>query len=141
MIKIKKVTYQPADIYAMNAVPQLVLQAPAAGKGRTILGITHDMEFETAAYTGAALLLYGTDPANWQTFVDTKTLAAVGNINQPALRTSVQDLSGFSGELRHSASPFTTVKDFYVTTDGLAATGDSPIDVYIAYEDRDISES
>ena len=58
-IQVKKVTYTPADIYALFATPQLVLPAPAAGFVNNILGITHDMEFNTAAYTGAIRFDYG----------------------------------------------------------------------------------
>lgn len=127
MVVVKKVTLTPAAIVAMFAVPLKVLNAPPANKINNILAISHDMTFATAAYTGALRFYYGNNAAlALKVFFEENTLSSAVNVNLPAQK-------GIASE-----TVFSTTKDFYVTTDALAATGDSTITAYIVYEESDI---
>ena len=123
MIQVKKVTFTPADIFAMYVTPQLVLPAPPAGMVNNILGVTHDLVFNTLAYTGANSLRYFSNIAVDDTIITgLYELISIVNRNLPGKQTDGLYL------------PFSTTKNFYVTTDAQAATGDSNIDAYIIYE-------
>ena len=124
-IKIKKITYTPANIYAMFATPQIVLPAPPIGYVNNILGITHKMVFNTAAYTIATAFLYGYEAGpNAMVYLDGYSLPSVTNVNQPLSKYT--DTTLF----------ISTTEDFYIMTDGAAATGDSNIIAYIVYEQK-----
>lgn len=124
-IRVKKITYTPADIFAMNGTPQNVLAAPAAGYVNNILAISHDMVFNSAAYTGATDLIYGYDATlGTGLFYDTVSLAALADTVIPC------------GKITATNPIFTTSRDFYITTNGPAATGDSDIIAYVVYETK-----
>lgn len=124
-IRVKKVTMNPAYIMGMFATPQIVLPAPAAGYINNILGVSHDMVYNSAAYTVAAAIRYGsTGPGIRYVFFDNVILASTVDSNMP--------IQKFSATL----TSFSTTKDFYVTTDAAAATGDSTITAYIIYETK-----
>lgn len=125
MIQVKKITYTPANIYAMFATPQMVLPAPPAGFVNNILSVTHDMTFNTLAYTGAVNFRYGLTLNNTvYIFIDNQSLAAIYDINYTLLKQSAL------------AVMFSTTKAFYITTNAAAATGNSNIDAYIIYETK-----
>ena len=125
MIQVKKITYAPSDIYAMFGTPQNVLPAPDAGYVHNILGITHEMTFNTLAYSGASSFHYGVeDLQNIPVFTEDRVLAEENNYAQPSLKPDA------------NATPFSTTKDFYVTVDFEATTGDSDIIAYIIYEKK-----
>lgn len=127
MIRVKQITYLPADIFAMFAVPQMILPAPPSGKINNIVSVTHDMVFSTLAYTVATFIGYGKNPANNRyIFYDSISLPAVANSNFP-LNKLVADFVTFS-----------TIKDLFVTTDAAALTGDSKIKAFIIYEQKDV---
>ena len=125
MIQVKKIIYTPANIYAMFATPQIVLAAPPAGYANNILGISHHLIFNTLAYTVATVFTYAktTNPTYYYA-TEVVTLPSVNSINTTLLRNLA------------SATPFTTVEDFKVTTNAAAATGDSNINAYIIYETK-----
>jgi hypothetical protein len=124
-IKVKKITYTPADIYAMNGAPQLVLAAPAAGYANAILGISHNMVYNSAAYTVAQYLYYNIYPGNGANpFEDSYTLQFTNDI-------SIASAKQFAAN-----SVYSTQNALYVTTDAVAATGDSDIIAYIVYETK-----
>jgi hypothetical protein len=125
MIQVKKITYSPADIIAMFVTPQLVLPAPAAGYVNNIIGISHDLVFNTLGYTVATEIWYG-----WQLSAGTTVFTGRFILDRIA-NTNIPCLDG-----QASQTPFSTTKDFYVTTDVQAATGDSPIDAYIIFETK-----
>ena len=123
MIQVKKIIYTPADIIAMFAVPQTVLAAPASGFVNNILAISHDMVFNANAYTVASGFIYKAivgDPNI--IFIDNDILNESIDINHPVLKIT----SNFSA--------YSTIKAFKVTTNDLAATGDSDVTAYIVYE-------
>lgn len=124
-VKVKKITYTPANIFAMFATPQVVLSAPAAGYVNNILGISHDMVYNSAVYTVATSLLYGYNSSlGSNVYNEPNILITAGDVNLPA-GIGIAFNGGYS-----------TTKDFKVTTDAAAATGDSDIDVYIIYETK-----
>ena len=123
MIKVKKITYTPANIVAMFATPQIVLPAPPSGYVNNIMAISHELVFGTAAYTGGSFLFYDLLRPGLTIISDGTMLPAGGNMSLPANKASA------STQLIAS-----TTKNLYVTTDLLCATGDSPIDAYIVYE-------
>lgn len=123
MIKVKKITMTPADIFACFAVPQEVLPAPASGYVNNILAISHDMVFVTLAYTGATRLSYQNYNGASVVFYDDTILASGASRNFPADKGNNQNQLSF-----------TTKNALLLTTNGPAATGDSNIDVYIVYE-------
>ena len=87
MIAVKKITYVPADIFAMNGAPQLVLAAPPAGYVNNILGISHDMTFNSAAYTVATTFRYGAvNLAAGSIFGEDACLGAITDRSVPAWR-------------------------------------------------------
>lgn len=124
-IQVKKITYTPADIIAMGTVPQIVLPAPPAGYVNNILGISHEMTFNTASYTIVNILLYSTQTttANY-VFIDDVFLTATSDISLPIQKS-------IGGQ-----AIFSTIKDFIIYTNGIAATGDSDIIAYIIYEEK-----
>lgn len=125
-IRVKKITYAPADVYAMGAAPQKVLDAPASGYVNNILGVSHDMTYATTQYVVATELRYGNTNNNaTRVFVDAVVLGSAFNCNLPAVQQTTP-----------ARVPFSTTKDFYVTTNGNAILGDSPIDAYIIYEEK-----
>jgi len=127
-VLVKKITLTPADIYALNATPQNMLAAPAVGYANNILAITHEMIFNSAAYTNGSLMTYGNTNDNTDyLYIDNNILPAVADYHKPVSKTDA------------AATVFITTKDFYLTTDLACADGDSDIDVYIAYEVKPIS--
>jgi hypothetical protein len=124
-IQVKKITYTPADIFAMFVTPQLVLPAPPAGKVNNILAVSHDLVFNTLAYTVATEIWYGLQPSAGVTVFTAPTiLDRIANTNIP------------SKDGQSLQSRFSTTKDFFVTTDSQAVTGDSNIIAYIVYEQK-----
>ncbi len=123
-IKVKKLTYTPANIYSMFATPILALPAPPSGSVNNVLAISHDMVFNSAAYTGASHIIYGfTLDSFFEVYFDGDLLAALTNGNIPLRKWFAQN------------TIFSTTKDLYVTTEATAATGDSNIDAYVVYEE------
>ena len=121
MVQTTLIQLTPTIIYGLNATPKLVLPAPPIGYVNNVLGISHDMTFNSAAYTTASSLIYGKANSG-EAFIDSSVLGAISNHNLPASKgNSVQTI-------------FSTTKDFFLTTDAVAATGDSNIDVHIIYE-------
>jgi len=138
MIQVKKIIYTPADIFAMFVTPQLVLPAPPAGQVNNIIGVSHDLVFATLAYTVATKILYGAIvSANNYSFGEFYLLAQIVNYNEQASKANYkQDPSVLSPNSTDCV--FSTTKDFFVTTDLQAAAGNSNIDSYIIYEEKDI---
>lgn len=127
MIKVKKVTYTPADIFAMFETPQEVLAAPSEGKVNNVLGISHFMDFQTESYTGGDALQYFTKTrANGAVYQEGLILTRASDYNKPAAKG-----------VDHQET-FTTEFALLVTTNALCATGNSDISVYIIYEEKDI---
>ena len=121
MIQTKVIQLTPADVYGLNATPKLVLPAPPFGYVNNILGISHDMTFNSAAYTVATELIYG-KMSSGQAFIDSSVLGSTTNRNLPAAKSTTNQTT------------FSTTKDFFLTTDAVAAIGDSNINAYIIYE-------
>lgn len=125
MIKIKKITFQPADIYDLFANPVIGLKAPSTGNVNNILGVTNDLDFATIAYNTSSFI-YGKSGATSSVFTGLNVLNSAVDINIPASKTVTQQL------------PFSTTKDFMITTNIAVTTGDSPVDTYIIYEETPI---
>jgi len=123
MIAVKKITLTPAQIIASFGAPINVLAAPVAGSVNNILGISHDMVFVSAAYTGALAILYFPIDANNNMFADLVILTQTQDVSWPCTK-----------EFGADQLPYSTTRDLFFATDALAANGDSPIDVYIIYE-------
>jgi hypothetical protein len=124
MIKVKKVIYTPADIIAMFAVQQKVLDAPAAGYVRNILAITHDQVYNSIAYIGGNAILYGYNSAlTTGVFYEQNGFEKAGSYNLAV------------GKYYGDQTVFSTTKEFYVTTFTQTTAGDSNITAYIIYED------
>ena len=124
-IRIKQVTYTPANIFAMFATPQIVLDAPATGYVNNILAITHKMEYDSVAYTDTDTFVYGNTKGDTvYMFYDSETLPATSDTNVSCERWS------------DKSTIFTTTEDFYVSTQAAAADGDSDVIAYIVYETK-----
>ncbi len=121
MIQTLQIILDPATVYTLNATPKIALPAPPAGFVNNILGISHDMAFVSAAYVTATKLIYGVSDSS-SVFQDSNVMPAVANVNLPAIKTIA------------TQTVFSTTKDLYVTTDHIAATGDSTINGYIVFE-------
>lgn len=121
MIQVKQVTLSPTIILALYATPVVALAAPPSGFVNNILGISHDMTYVSAAYATATKFKYGVSDGT-DVYEELNCLPATANVNLP----TVKKLS--------TQSVFSTTKDFYVTTDAAAITGDSTINAYIIYE-------
>ncbi len=120
-VKMIKAIYTPTVLAGAYAAPVKVLPAPPAGFVNNILGVSHDMTYNSAAYTTASKIIYGaSDGIN--VFEDDNVLGATGDYNLPGIKKVATQL------------PFSTTKDFYMTTDAAAATGNSTIEAYIIYE-------
>lgn len=121
MVQVIQSIYVPTGVISMFAAPVIVLPAPPAGFINNILGISHDMTFVSAAYTTATKFKYGVSDGS-DVYEESNCLPSVLNVNLPALKKN------------SSQSVFSTTKALYVTTDLLAAAGDSTINAYIIYE-------
>lgn len=121
MVKTIQGILSPAQVYGLHATPKVVLPAPPLGFVNNILGVSDNMVFVSASYTGATKLVYGSSDGS-SVFQDENILEATGNYNLPALKTNATQVI------------FSTSEDFYVTTDSVAAAGDSTINFYIIYE-------
>lgn len=122
MVQTKLIQLTPADIYGLYDTPKLILPAPPIGYVNNILGISHDMEFNSSAYHGGSYFIYGKNTEANNVFNGYFILNSTHNINLPALK------------LDASQSIFSTTKDLFLTTDAVAADGDSNINAYIIYE-------
>lgn len=128
MIQIKKITFTPADLAAMFVTPQMVIPAPPAGYVNNILAITHELVFNTLAYTGGSDIIYGKSAGNpYSIFHDQVSLPAAGDSQTPVTKAQTPQ------------TIFSTTKDFKVTTDALPATGNSSIDAIIVWEQKIVS--
>lgn len=123
MIKVKKKTLTPAQVIACFTVPIIVLDAPASNYVNNILGISHELTFNTAAYTGATHLYYDLIRPGVTIIAADSILTAGGDVCYPA-----------SKALSTSQLPTSTTNDLFVTTNAQAATGDSDVILYIIYE-------
>ena len=125
MIQVKKIIYTPADIFAMFGAPQEILPIPSAGKTNVILGISHKLIFNTAAYTGATEILYVSGSNLNAAFMkDTNSLSFINNRNTSISKTDAM------------ATVFSTDQSVRITVNALAATGDSNIEAQIIYEEK-----
>lgn len=113
--------YTPTILIGAFATPVKVLPAPPAGFVNNILGISHDMTYNSAAYAVASKIIYGKSDGVW-VFEDDNVLGATADYNLPGLKKAATQV------------PFSTTKDFYMTTDAAATTGNSTITANIIYE-------
>jgi hypothetical protein len=118
--RVSQVVLTPTGIFGLYGTPVAVLPAPPLGFVNNILSISHQMTYVSAAYTTATKLLYSSGGA--KVLEDDAVLAATGNYNSPALKSAA------------TQTVFSTTQALNLTTDALAATGNSTINVYIVYE-------
>ena len=121
MVQTKLIQLTPADIYGLYDTPKLVLPAPPIGYVNNILGISHDMVFNSVAYTGATNMRYGVYIGD-AVFIEFNILSATSNYSSPISKND------------GAQTVFSTTKDLFLTTDAVAADGDSNINAYIIYE-------
>lgn len=130
MIQVKKITLTPTllnnAVTGIFTIPLAVLDAPASGYVNSILGLSHDMVFVSAAYGTASTIIYRT-VSGVTIFSDAQVLANASDFNKSVLKTAA------------SMSIFTTTRALYVTTNAQADTGNSDIVVYIVYETKVLS--
>ena len=121
MTKTVEVILSPAIINALSVTRVVGLAAPPAGFINNILSISDRVDFGSAAYTGATTLIFETaDGTN--IFTDAASLPAVADKESPGLKA--QATQGVMG----------TTEAFYITADGVGASGDSTIYSRITYE-------
>src|ERR1019366_7077669 len=111
MVKVIQAVFAPAGVIALYGTPAVALPAPPAGYVNNILGISHAMTYNSTAYTTATKLLYSSGGA--KVMEDDAILAAVANYNSPALKSAAPQ------------TVFSTTQALNVTTDALAAAGNS----------------
>ncbi len=122
-IQVKKVTFTPAAVYLLNAVPAIALAAPAAGFVNNILGITEKLVFNSFAYAGATqVYFYPAGGVDSPTFIDSNSLVTVSDEYFPVSKSS--DLN----------TVLSTDAALMITTDAVASVGDSDLVYFIIYE-------
>jgi hypothetical protein len=122
MVQVKQCILDPTQIPALFGTPIVGLPAPPVGFINNILGVTHNMKFATAPYSGGSVIIYGANNGT-SVFTDSGVLAASSDYNLPSYKTT----SGHQ-------TVFSTTEDFMITTDSAATGGDSKISAYIIFE-------
>lgn len=120
MVRTIQAILTPTGIIGSFASPATVLPAPPIGFVNNILGISHQMTYNSAAYTTATKLLYQSGGLKFME--DDSVLASTVNYNSPAIKSN------------SAQTIFSTTQAVTVTTDALAATGNSTINMYLIYE-------
>ena len=128
MIIVKKTTITPAQVYTALGTPVSVLPAPPSGMCNNILGCSVEMTYVSTPYSpGTQAYLQHANLGNNVNFIHLTLLGAVGNVNMPWQRT----LS--------NQTVYSTTKELFFATQAIESLGDSPIDVFIIYEEKPIS--
>jgi hypothetical protein len=124
VVKTAKITLSPSDLAAFNnSAPIMLIAAPGAGKAIQVLSVSHRLNFNTTAYVASPAYLSAIDFSNYQMDL---------NSNFDALSSGL--FMGFFPAATSSSSLAENAALNLVTGGGgPGATGDSSIDIYIAY--------
>lgn len=127
-IQVKKVTISTAEILNLVAAPKQLLPAPATGYANVILSITEKMIFNTVGYDGTGLLYAYTEALSITTiFNDNQRFRSTVNVCVPFIKSN------------SSYPPAVIIDALLLSVTNLPTVGDSPIDVYVVYEEKLIS--
>jgi hypothetical protein len=124
-VQTHQTTLTPTQVYGLYVTPIVVLPAPPAGYVNNILRASVDLRFVSTGYLTASSVYFGD--------IDCNSLAVTRNGTLSNVLTAATNAS------LGVATPISTIRPFYITTNATATTGDSPITVTIAYEQTLIS--
>lgn len=129
MVVTKLITLTSVQVLALHATPIIALAAPPAGYVNNIFGINVRLVYNSAAYAGGGNLTVGKylNNSNANYYLDNIILAATSNYH--SLMFTNQSTPGLQS----------WIDDLYVTTDNVQTLGNSPIQLYITYEQIPLS--
>jgi hypothetical protein len=123
MIKVKKITWTPTQIYGSHVTPLVALAQPPSGYTHTILSITHSVVFNSLAYVGGNAIRYsafGSGQNVW--FSESATLVAEVDEDIPLLKNNSANV------------PPVTEHQMMFTTQSVQSVGNSNIVALIVYD-------
>lgn len=137
-ILVKKTTLSSAQILLLDSSVApvagtnriLILPKAAAGKINNVLMVSLNFKWNTISYTSRAL--FCTNLTNLFTVA-----SGINPFSMPSNFLS-QVQNNYGAMNRGSTSPISWDDDLYITLQLATANGDSPIDVYTCYEERDL---
>lgn len=121
MTKTIQIILTPAMIFALSVTRRVAIPAPPAGFVNNFFCAAHEMDYGSAAYTGATKLIYESESGT-NILEDSAILPATADKETVALKSQA------------TQGTFSTTKAIYVTADGVGADGDSTINGFLSYE-------
>ena len=124
MIKVKKTTITSAELLALNVTSKTILAAQVSGKVNNVIGISAKLDYNSIAYAGGFLQGYCNDVSPVVMFTNANILSKTADRTEPFTQAS---LSIASLDI-----------DFKLKASAAITTGNSPIDIYVIYEEKDL---